>query len=117
MLVAHNAQSGQLLTPLHSDVGFIPCPAFWREEPSTTVSRYLNCHQTLWNSCHSLRMFTSSLMEEVKSLEEDIEAVKEKVDDPMMCEKVRLFIYAPQEIQQFYKEESRKSLVISIRSD
>ena len=45
-------------------------------------------------------------MEEVKMLEEDIEAVKEKVDDPMMCEKVRLFIYAPQEIQQFYKEES-----------
>ncbi|KAF9646004.1 hypothetical protein BDM02DRAFT_3189196 [Thelephora ganbajun] len=52
------------------------------------------------------RMFTSSLMEEVKMLEEDIEAVKEKVDDPMMCEKVRLFIYAPPEIQQFYKEES-----------
>ena len=41
-------------------------------------------------------------------LEEDIEAVKDKVDDPMMCEKVRVFIYAPQEIQQFYKEESRR---------
>ena len=47
-------------------------------------------------------------MEEVKMLEEDIGAVKEKVDDPMMCEKVRLFIYAPLEIQQFYKEESCK---------
>ena len=45
-------------------------------------------------------------MEEVKILEGDIETVKEKVDDPMMCEKVRLFIYAPPEIQQFYKEES-----------
>lgn len=42
-------------------------------------------------------------------LEEDVEAVKEKVDDPMMCEKVRLFIYAPPEIQQFYKEESCES--------
>ena len=56
-------------------------------------------------------MFTSSLMEEVKMIEEDIEAVKEKVDDIMMCEKMRLFIYAPQEIQQFYKEESCKSFV------
>ena len=52
------------------------------------------------------RLFTGSLMEESKQLEEDIEAVKQKVDDPMMCEKVRLFIYAPPEIQQFYKEEA-----------
>lgn len=50
------------------------------------------------------------MTEESKQLEEDIEAVKEKVDDPMMCEKVRLFIYAPPEIQQFYKEEARESL-------
>ena len=62
-------------------------------------------------------MFTSSLMEEVKILEEDIEAVKEKVDDPMMCEKVRLFIYAPQEIQQFYKEESCGFPAFLIRSN
>ena len=55
-------------------------------------------------------------MEEVKMLEEDIEAVKEKVDDPMMCEKVRLFIYAPQEIQQFYKGESRRSPALLMRS-
>ena len=48
-------------------------------------------------------------MEEVRMLEEDIEAVKERVDDPMMCEKVRLFIYAPSEIQQFYREESCES--------
>lgn len=48
-------------------------------------------------------------MEESRLLEEDIETVKEKVDDPMMCEKVRLFIYAPPEIQQFYKEEACKS--------
>lgn len=48
-------------------------------------------------------------MEETKLLEEQIEAVKEKVDDPMMCEKVRLFIYAPPEIQQFYKEEACES--------
>jgi hypothetical protein len=51
-------------------------------------------------------MFTSSLNEEVKSLEEDIEAVKEKVDDPVICEKVRQFVYAPTEIQAIYKSDS-----------
>jgi hypothetical protein len=51
-------------------------------------------------------MFTSSLNEEVKSLEEDIEAVKEKVDDPVICEKIRRFVYAPKEIQATYKSDS-----------
>ena len=51
-------------------------------------------------------MFTSSLNEEVKSLEEDIEAVKDKVDDPVICEKVRQFVYAPNEIQTIYKSDS-----------
>lgn len=45
-------------------------------------------------------------MEEVKALEEDIEAVKSKVDDPMICEKVRLFVNAPREIQQIYKADA-----------
>ncbi|KAI0053525.1 hypothetical protein FA95DRAFT_447304 [Auriscalpium vulgare] len=52
------------------------------------------------------RMFTSSLQEEVKALEEDIEAVKDKIDDPVMCEKVRIFVYAPQEIQALYKSDA-----------
>jgi hypothetical protein len=56
-------------------------------------------------------MFTSSLNEEVKSLEEDIEAVKEKVDDPVICEKIRQFVYAPKEIQTMYKSDS--GIVIS----
>ncbi len=51
-------------------------------------------------------MFTSSLNEEVKSLEEDIEAVKDKVDDPVICEKVRQFVYAPREIQAIYKNDA-----------
>ena len=54
-------------------------------------------------------MFTGSLLEEVKALEEDIEAVKAKVEDPLMCEKVRLFVYAPQEIQAVYKADASKS--------
>ncbi|KAI0352942.1 hypothetical protein OH77DRAFT_1558589 [Trametes cingulata] len=52
------------------------------------------------------RMFTGQLMEEVRALEEDIEAVKEKVDDPVICEKVRLYVYAPREIQAVYKADA-----------
>jgi hypothetical protein len=51
-------------------------------------------------------MFTSSLTEEVKDLEEHIEAVKDKVDDPVMCEKVRRFVYAPRDTQQWVKTEA-----------
>ena len=54
-------------------------------------------------------MFTSSLSEEVKTLGEEIEAVKEKVDDPMMCAKIRQFVYAPREIQAMFKEDAGKS--------
>lgn len=45
-------------------------------------------------------------MEEVKALEVDIESIKEKVDDPVMCEKVRQFVYAPPEIQAIYKADA-----------
>jgi hypothetical protein len=51
-------------------------------------------------------MFTSSLSEEVKALEEDIESVKDKVDDPVMCEKIRQFVYAPREIQDMFKADA-----------
>jgi len=53
-------------------------------------------------------MFTSSLTEEVKQLQEEIEAVKNKVDDLVMCDKVRQFIYAPPEIQEMFKVDSGK---------
>ncbi|KAF8913922.1 hypothetical protein CPB84DRAFT_1757921 [Gymnopilus junonius] len=52
------------------------------------------------------RMFTSSLAEEVKALEEQIEAVKEKVDDQIMCAKIKQFVYAPREIQAMLKEDA-----------
>ncbi|KAJ3520718.1 hypothetical protein NM688_g9123 [Phlebia brevispora] len=52
------------------------------------------------------RMFAGSLQEEVKALEDDIESVKGKIDDPVMCEKVRLFMYAPREIQAVYKADA-----------
>lgn len=57
-------------------------------------------------------MFTSSLTEDVKVLEEEIEAVKDKVDDPIMCAKVRQFVYAPREIQAMFKEDAGKPFQI-----
>lgn len=51
-------------------------------------------------------MFTSSLAEEVKALEEDIEAVMDKVDDPVMCEKMRQFVYAPKAVQEMFKADA-----------
>ncbi|KAF9259537.1 hypothetical protein L218DRAFT_990028 [Marasmius fiardii PR-910] len=66
------------------------------------------------------RMFTSSLTEEVKQLEEEIEAVKAKVEDPVMCEKIRQFVYAPREIQAMYKSDAASEnlnlLTIILRS-
>ncbi|KAH7929468.1 hypothetical protein BV22DRAFT_128309 [Leucogyrophana mollusca] len=59
------------------------------------------------------RMFTSSLTEEVKALEEDIEAVKAKVDDEVICEKIRLFVYAPREIQDTYKADAGTVLPVT----
>ncbi|KAF7432980.1 hypothetical protein PC9H_004924 [Pleurotus ostreatus] len=63
------------------------------------------------------RMFTSSLTEEVKVLEEQIEAVKDKVEDPIICEKMRQFVYAPKEIQELYRIDAaveKQSLVTII---
>lgn len=51
-------------------------------------------------------MFTSSLTEEVKSLEQEIEIVKDKIDDPVMCAKIRQFVYAPREIQAMFKADA-----------
>lgn len=53
-------------------------------------------------------MFTSSLVEEVKGLEEEIESVKNKVDDPIMSSKIRQFVYAPREIQAMLKDDAGK---------
>ncbi|ESK96008.1 px domain-containing protein [Moniliophthora roreri MCA 2997] len=66
------------------------------------------------------RMFTGSLTEEVRALEEEIEAVRAKVEDPIMCEKVKLFVYAPKEIQDMYKadaaSENLNLLTVILRS-
>ncbi|KAF9534304.1 hypothetical protein CPB83DRAFT_781747 [Crepidotus variabilis] len=52
------------------------------------------------------RMFTSSLAEEVKMLQDEINAVQEKVDDQVMCAKVQQFVNAPRDIQNMFKADA-----------
>lgn len=56
-------------------------------------------------------MFTSSLAEEVKFLGEEIQAVMNKVDDSIMCTKVRQFVYASRDIQIAFKENASESFI------
>lgn len=59
-------------------------------------------------------MFASSFQENVKALEEDIETVKDKIEDDVICEKIRRFIYAPREIQNIYKSDAGTSIMSSL---
>ncbi|KAH7343830.1 hypothetical protein B0J17DRAFT_644137 [Rhizoctonia solani] len=52
------------------------------------------------------RMFTSSLSEEVRALQEDIQAVEDKVEDPILCEKIKQFINAPPDVQKLFKADA-----------
>jgi hypothetical protein len=57
-------------------------------------------------------MFTSSLTEEVKLLEEEIQVVMNKVDDPVMCTKIRQFVYASRDIQNIFKEDASEYIYL-----
>ncbi len=54
----------------------------------------------------SNRMFSSSLVEELRYLEEDIQAVQDRVDDPVLCQKVEQYVSAPHEIQETFKADA-----------
>ncbi len=63
------------------------------------------------------RMFSSSLQDEVRELDEVCTAIIAKVDDQTICEKVRQFVYAPADIQAMYRkdaEEERLDLLTTI---
>jgi hypothetical protein len=59
-------------------------------------------------------MFTSSLTEEVKLLEEEIQAVVKKIDDPVICTKIRQFVYASRDVQNMFKEDASEYLLVSV---
>ncbi|WVQ71077.1 hypothetical protein IAR50_000602 [Cryptococcus sp. DSM 104548] len=52
------------------------------------------------------RMFSSSLSEEVRMLEEDIEVVQDKIDDPVLCQKIEQYAKAPFEVQESYRRDA-----------
>ena len=57
-------------------------------------------------------MFTSNLTEEAKSLQEDIDMVRETIGDDDMSEKVRRFVYAPKEFQSILRDDAGKPFMI-----
>ncbi len=56
-------------------------------------------------------MFSQSLTEDVRLLAEDIEAVKDKVDDPVLCQKIEQYANAPYEIQEIYRRDASEFIV------
>lgn len=61
-------------------------------------------------------MFTSSLAEEVRTLNVYVEHVSAKIDSPILCEKVRVFVYASREIQETYRTHARVERVHLVRA-
>lgn len=53
-----------------------------------------------------IRMFSSSLTEDVRLIDEDIDIVSEKIDDPVLCQKIQQFATAPLEIQEIYRKDA-----------
>jgi hypothetical protein len=59
------------------------------------------------------RMFSTSLTEDVRLIAEDIEVVSEKIDDPVLCQKIEQFVQAPFEIQEIYRRDAGESMTMS----
>ncbi|WWD05460.1 hypothetical protein V865_003537 [Kwoniella europaea PYCC6329] len=57
------------------------------------------------------RMFSSSLSEDVRLLQEDIDAVQEKIDDPVVCQKIEQYANAPFEIQEIYRKDAAQERI------
>ncbi|WVQ97012.1 hypothetical protein IAU59_004122 [Kwoniella sp. CBS 9459] len=66
------------------------------------------------------RMFSSSLTEDVRLLGEDIDAVQDKIDDPVLCQKIEQYAMAPFEIQEVFRRDAVAEgvdlLVVILRS-
>jgi hypothetical protein len=53
-----------------------------------------------------LRMFSTTLNEDIREIQEQIDVISEKIGDPDFCEKVKMFVIAPLEIQQIFKADA-----------
>jgi hypothetical protein len=54
-------------------------------------------------------MFSSSLSEDVRLLAEDIAMVSEKIEDPVICQKIEQYVMAPFEVQEIYRRDAGMS--------
>lgn len=65
-------------------------------------------------------MFSQSLTEDVRYLAEDIQSVQDKIDDPVLCQKVEQYVMAPFEIQEIFRRDAVSEnvdlLVVILRS-
>jgi hypothetical protein len=50
-------------------------------------------------------MFSTSLAEDVRYLTEDIVAVQDKIDDPIICQKIEQYANAPFAVQEKLRRE------------
>ena len=65
-------------------------------------------------------MFSTSLADDVRYLVEDIQAVQDKIDDPVLCQKIDQYVNAPWEIQEMFRKDANDEnldlLVVILRS-
>jgi len=55
-------------------------------------------------------MFSSTLSEEVRAVQEDIDAVAERIDNPSICQKIDKYVNAPFEVQTVYRRDAGEQL-------
>lgn len=51
-------------------------------------------------------MFSSTLSEEVRAVQEDIDAVAERIDNPSICQKIDKYVNAPFEVQTIFRKDA-----------
>jgi len=56
-------------------------------------------------------MFSSSLQDEVRAVQEDIDLVAERIDNASVCQKIERYVNAPFEIQTMYRRDAGKPLI------
>ena len=65
-------------------------------------------------------MFSQSLNEDVRLIAEDILGISERVDDPVLCQKIQQYAEAPYEVQEIYRKDAATEnldlLVVILRS-
>jgi hypothetical protein len=54
-------------------------------------------------------MFSASLTDDVRMIAEDIDALSERIEDPVLCQKVEQYAMAPFEIQEIFRKDAGRS--------